>query len=158
MAAGRQGGWPSYLTTQTNTTVVYIYICKCSQAHSNDVYLFSITDNHDHKVVCYYNSMAAGRQGRAAFLPHHVDPYLCTHVFYAFASIEKGVLSPAHPSDITDTPSGKGKSANTLLCCFFVFFNDYLSYKKSSFNSTQELMTMIHSHTYILLLTYIHDI
>merc|ERR1712106_317938 len=41
------------------------------------------------KVVCYYANWAVYRQGNAQFTPQNINPYLCTHLIYAFGGLGK---------------------------------------------------------------------
>ena len=41
------------------------------------------------RVVCYYANWAVYRQGTAKFSPQNINPYLCTHLIYAFAGLGK---------------------------------------------------------------------
>ena len=65
----------------------------------------------ERRVVCYYANWAVYRQGTAKFTPQNINPYLCTHLIYAFAGLgkddeiqtfdkyqdlEKGRLSDSH--------------------------------------------------------------
>ena len=43
----------------------------------------------DRRVVCYYANWAVYRQGTAKFTPQNINPYLCTHLIYAFAGLGK---------------------------------------------------------------------
>ena len=43
----------------------------------------------DRKVVCYYANWAVYRQGDAKFTPQNINPYLCTHLIYAFGGLGK---------------------------------------------------------------------
>uniref|UniRef100_T1JDU4 chitinase n=1 Tax=Strigamia maritima TaxID=126957 RepID=T1JDU4_STRMM len=40
--------------------------------------------NSSFKIVCYYGNWAVYRQGLARFTPQNINPYLCTHIIYAF--------------------------------------------------------------------------
>ena len=44
------------------------------------------------KVVCYYMFVAEYRKGDAKLSPDGVDPYLCTHIIFAFP--DPKVISP----------------------------------------------------------------
>ncbi|XP_051804683.1 acidic mammalian chitinase-like [Acanthochromis polyacanthus] len=47
------------------------------------------------KLVCYFTNRSRYRTGVGRFLPENVDPFLCTHLVYAFAVIN-------HASEITE--------------------------------------------------------
>ncbi|XP_076043180.1 chitinase 7 [Oratosquilla oratoria] len=55
------------------------------------------------KVFCYYTSWAKKRSGAGRFEPEYIDPETCTHVVYAFASMEDNRLAPGHPDDVGDS-------------------------------------------------------
>ena len=40
-------------------------------------------------MVCYYANWAVYRQGDAKFTPQNINPYLCTHLIYAFGGLGK---------------------------------------------------------------------
>lgn len=42
--------------------------------------------------VCYYAAYAAGRDPPAKLEPKDIDPFLCTHIVYAFASVNSSTL------------------------------------------------------------------
>ncbi|XP_040854534.1 oviduct-specific glycoprotein isoform X1 [Ochotona curzoniae] len=41
-----------------------------------------------YKLVCYFTNWAHSRPGPASILPHDLDPFLCTHLIFAFASMD----------------------------------------------------------------------
>ncbi|CAF0725854.1 unnamed protein product [Didymodactylos carnosus] len=42
----------------------------------------------EYVVGCYFTNWAQHRQQNAQFLPRHIDPKLCTHLYFAFADID----------------------------------------------------------------------
>ncbi|KAL1772526.1 oviduct-specific glycoprotein [Sigmodon hispidus] len=44
-------------------------------------------DGTAYKLVCYFTNWAHNRPGPASILPHDLDPFLCTHLIFAFASM-----------------------------------------------------------------------
>ncbi|XP_017764773.1 PREDICTED: uncharacterized protein LOC108554119 [Eufriesea mexicana] len=45
--------------------------------------------NAERKIVCYYTSWSIYRPGTAKFSPQNINPYLCTHLIYAFGGFTK---------------------------------------------------------------------
>lgn len=41
------------------------------------------------KIVCYYTNWSVYRPGTAKFSPQNINPYLCTHLIYAFGGLSK---------------------------------------------------------------------
>ncbi|XP_076325319.1 uncharacterized protein LOC143233222 isoform X2 [Tachypleus tridentatus] len=60
-------------------------------------------DLADLKIVCYYSNWAAYRPGLAKFTPQNINLYLCTHLIYAFAGLNKDFeLKPYDPYNDID--------------------------------------------------------
>ncbi|XP_026815829.1 flocculation protein FLO11-like isoform X2 [Rhopalosiphum maidis] len=45
--------------------------------------------SNEKKVVCYYTNWSVYRPGTAKFSPQNINPYLCTHLIYAFGGLDK---------------------------------------------------------------------
>nr|CAD7612126.1 unnamed protein product [Timema genevievae] len=57
------------------------------------------------RVVCYFASWSLTRTGDSQYRIEDIDPYLCTHVIYAFANLASdGTIQVSDPS--TDSSSG----------------------------------------------------
>ena len=41
------------------------------------------------RVVCYFANWAVYRSGAGKFSPQNINPYLCTHLIYAFGGLGK---------------------------------------------------------------------
>ena len=52
-----------------------------------------IIDIFRYKKVCYVTNWSQYRQNPAKFTPENVDPFLCTHLIYAFAYIDNQTLT-----------------------------------------------------------------
>ena len=76
-----------------------------------------------YKVVCYFEAWAWYRPVGGKYFPEDIDSDLCTHVVYAFATLDAATLTiKSHDpwADLDNSKSPK-KSQNTLnpLCCTF---------------------------------------
>uniref|UniRef100_A0A452UDB4 Oviduct-specific glycoprotein n=1 Tax=Ursus maritimus TaxID=29073 RepID=A0A452UDB4_URSMA len=66
-----------------------------------------------HKLVCYFTSWAQGRPSPASVLPRDLDPFLCTHLIFAFASMNDNQIVAKDPQDeITYPEFNKLKQRN----------------------------------------------
>ena len=57
------------------------------------------------RVICYFANWAQLRAPPAKYVPENIDAKLCTHIFYAFASLDSALLEvvPGDPQvDIND--------------------------------------------------------
>ncbi|KAL6266443.1 hypothetical protein P5V15_003293 [Pogonomyrmex californicus] len=61
--------------------------CKAAQRQISPK--FRIAENvREKKVICYYTNWAWRREGFGKFLPEDINGQLCTHIVYAFATLE----------------------------------------------------------------------
>ncbi|KAL1402578.1 hypothetical protein pipiens_019709, partial [Culex pipiens pipiens] len=52
----------------------------------------------ERNIVCYYGTWATYRNGAGRFAVEHIDPFLCTHLIYAFVGIhQNGTISILDP-------------------------------------------------------------
>ena len=54
-----------------------------------------------YKVVCYYTNWSQYRPKIGKFLPENIDPFLCTHIIFAFGWIKNGKLTSFESNDLT---------------------------------------------------------
>lgn len=54
---------------------------------SNEI-LVEAAGSNDKKIVCYIEGIAGYRKEPLTFHPDDLDPYICTHVIYAYATID----------------------------------------------------------------------
>ncbi|XP_071128446.1 acidic mammalian chitinase-like [Mytilus edulis] len=54
-----------------------------------------------YKRVCYFTNWAQYRSGIGKYKANNVDPFLCTHVIYAFAKLESNYIKPYEWNDIS---------------------------------------------------------
>ncbi|XP_078695717.1 chitotriosidase-1-like [Branchiostoma floridae x Branchiostoma belcheri] len=56
-------------------------------------------DSRTYRRVCYHTNWAQYRSEPATFLPEDIDPWLCTHIMYAFAILEGNRLKAYEAND-----------------------------------------------------------
>ncbi|KAB0361150.1 hypothetical protein FD754_005306 [Muntiacus muntjak] len=74
--------------------------------------LLLVLKHHDgaaHKLVCYFTNWAFSRPGPASILPQDLDPFLCTHLVFAFASMKNNQIVPKDHQDEKILYSGFNK-------------------------------------------------
>ena len=51
--------------------------------------------------MCYYTNWSQYRKKEGQFLPTNIDPFLCTHIVFAFAKLDhNGHLAPYEWNDV----------------------------------------------------------
>uniref|UniRef100_A0A8C2LAE1 Chitinase-like protein 4 n=1 Tax=Cricetulus griseus TaxID=10029 RepID=A0A8C2LAE1_CRIGR len=55
-----------------------------------------------YQLMCYYTRWAKDRPDVGSFKPGDIDPYLCTHIIYAFAEIQNNEIIPKSPEDLKE--------------------------------------------------------
>nr|XP_046237225.1 chitinase-3-like protein 1 [Scatophagus argus] len=68
---------------------------KCHYYVQSSCYMFFLDPATTAKLVCYFTNWSRYRTGVGKFLPENMDPFLCTHLVYAFAVIN-------HANEITE--------------------------------------------------------
>ncbi|XP_066904768.1 uncharacterized protein Cht6 [Halyomorpha halys] len=58
-------------------------------AISNQHEITKRSSDGEKKVVCYYTNWSVYRPGTAKFNPQNINPYLCTHLIYAFGGLDR---------------------------------------------------------------------
>ncbi|XP_032641729.1 acidic mammalian chitinase-like [Chelonoidis abingdonii] len=54
-----------------------------------------------YKLVCYFTNWSQYRTGPAKYTPENVDPFLCTHLIYAFAGMDNHKITTVEWNDET---------------------------------------------------------
>ncbi len=82
-------------------------------------------DTHTRRVVCYYANWSVYRQGTAKFTPQNINPYLCTHLIYAFGGLGKDDSIQTFDK-YQDLEKGMSLDVVQFVCCHSV--TDIASY------------------------------
>lgn len=67
------------------------------------------TDRGRKKVVCYVTNWSFYRKGEGKFVPEHLDQRLCTHIIWAFASLDPEQLTVKEFDPWADIDNSKYK-------------------------------------------------
>ncbi|KAM3840533.1 acidic mammalian chitinase-like [Vipera latastei] len=65
------------------------------------IVLLELQFGSGYKLVCYVTNWAQYRQEPAKFTPDNIDPFLCTHVIYAFAGLDNNQITTIEWNDKT---------------------------------------------------------
>ena len=57
-------------------------------------------------MVCYFTNWSYDREGRGSFVPENMDASLCSHVVYAFATLDSASLEMTVGSEQEDIKTG----------------------------------------------------
>jgi chitinase len=66
----------------------------------------------DYVRFCYWTNWAQYRPGNGKMMPEDIDPFLCSHIFYAFSVVENNLLVPFEWND--HGPGGLWQRTNNL--------------------------------------------
>ncbi|XP_057649510.1 chitinase-like protein 3 [Chionomys nivalis] len=55
-----------------------------------------------YQLMCYYTRWAKDRPDLGSFKPNNIDPCLCTHIIYAYASMRNNEITPVSPEDLME--------------------------------------------------------
>ncbi|CAL1532211.1 unnamed protein product [Lymnaea stagnalis] len=115
----------------------------------------------DYKRVCYYTNWSQYRRDMGKFMPADIDPNVCTHLIFAFAKIDKGVLAPYEWNDLQypflykqfNALKEKNPSLKTLLAVGGWThgsqpFTDMVSSKASRQKFTQHAIEYLRTHDF----------
>ncbi|KAL7985301.1 hypothetical protein Chor_003871 [Crotalus horridus] len=65
------------------------------------IVLLNLQFGSAYKLVCYVTNWAQYRQEPAKFTPDNIDPFLCTHLIFAFADLENNQIKTREWNDVT---------------------------------------------------------
>ncbi|XP_050304967.1 probable chitinase 10 isoform X2 [Anthonomus grandis grandis] len=92
---------PNKMFDSTNGKCVKLNARKCRPGETVYIHhhlksasqqLRSLEDDDEPKVVCYVTNWSFYRKSDGKFVPEHIDQRLCTHVVYAFATLDPETL------------------------------------------------------------------
>ncbi|KAI2518391.1 chitinase 3 like 2, partial [Homo sapiens] len=64
------------------------------------VVLLLLQGGSAYKLVCYFTNWSQDRQEPGKFTPENIDPFLCSHLIYSFASIENNKVIIKDKSEV----------------------------------------------------------
>ncbi|XP_063446433.1 acidic mammalian chitinase-like [Mytilus trossulus] len=67
-----------------------------------------------YKRVCFFTNWSQYRPGIGKYTADKIDPFLCTHVIYAFGKVSGNTIQPYEENDITQSSKGQYEMANEL--------------------------------------------
>lgn len=64
-----------------------------------------VLSGREKKIVCYYTNWSQYRPKKGKFVPENIDPFICTHIIFAFGWMKNNKVSSFDSMD--DTKAGK---------------------------------------------------
>lgn len=112
-------------------------------------YLLGIAER---RIVCYYTNWSVYRPGTAKFSPQNINPYLCTHLIYAFGGFTKeNALKPFDKYQDIEKGSTKMYNIyyeNTLAGMIFFAINYLQCFKMLNSINIKLLVNLTYDITY----------
>jgi len=103
---GGRGGGGSRVSAASSFSALTRGGSSSSSQNSISAPQLSSPNPDGYKLVCYYTNWSQYRPKKGKFLPEYIDPFLCTHVIFAFGWIKGGRLTSFEANDV----SGDGKA------------------------------------------------
>uniref|UniRef100_A0A8C0GVE7 GH18 domain-containing protein n=1 Tax=Chelonoidis abingdonii TaxID=106734 RepID=A0A8C0GVE7_CHEAB len=72
-----------------------------STKYQTDFFSNAFSFGSAYKLVCYFTNWSQYRTGPAKYTPENVDPFLCTHLIYAFAGMDNHKITTVEWNDET---------------------------------------------------------
>ncbi|XP_052068082.1 chitinase-3-like protein 1 isoform X1 [Mytilus californianus] len=73
---------------------------------------FEVT--YSYKRVCFFTNWSQYRPGIGEYKADKIDPFLCTHVIYAFGKVSGNTIQPYEQNDIKENSKGQYEMASEL--------------------------------------------
>jgi len=91
LASSRRTALPSALASTSSSS--------SSSSRNSLAPKLSSPNSDGYKIVCYYTNWSQYRPKTGKYLPEYIDPFLCTHVIFAFGWIKNGKLTSFEAND-----------------------------------------------------------
>jgi len=98
---GRGGGGSRVSAASSFSALTRGGSSSSSSRNSISAPKLSSPNSDGYKLVCYYTNWSQYRPKKGKFLPEYIDPFLCTHVIFAFGWIKEGRLTSFEKNDVS---------------------------------------------------------